>query len=282
MTFPFLFSLVLVFSTPQTEKVVAVSSGERLEVNAINKGEVIISVWEKEEVRVRAYHSPEIRIEVQRSSGLVKVEERRPVRSALEEVRVEVTVPRSFQVRVVGSRPRVTVEGLNGAVNVNTNQGDVIVREVSGSVRLHSSGGRLELKDVRGIAHLKTTAKGISVEGLEGDLEAETVAGDIWLSGLTSSRVKATSHAGNITFQGPAVDGGLYDFASNNGTVKLILSQPLNAFFTVGTVSGDFRCDFPLGGAVPKKGEKFTFAVGGGSAQIELITFRGAILILRP
>ncbi len=282
MTLSFLFSLVLAFSTPQTEKVVAVSSGERLEVNPINKGEVIVSVWEKEEVRVIAYHSPEIQIEVQRSSGLVKVEERRPLRSALEDVRLEITVPRSFQVRIVGRRPRVTVVGLNGAVNVNTNQGDIIVREVTGSVRLRSSGGRLELKNVSGIAHLKTTAQGISVEGLEGALEAETVAGDIWLSGLTSNRVKATSHAGDITFQGLAVDGGLYDFATDNGTVKLILSQPLNAFFTVGTVSGDFRCDFPMGGATPKKGEKFTFAVGGGSAQIELLTFRGAILILRP
>lgn len=285
MTLSLVLSLLLVLpaiqEAPRTERTLEASSGGRLEVNPINKGKVTVSGWDREQVQVRAFHSPQIRFEIQSSKNLVKVEERRPVRSALEDVRLEILVPQRFQVQVIGIMPQVSVEGVEGAVDVNTNQGDIAVRGCSGSVRLSSSGGVLRVEEASGVVQLRTSRNEIVVDGLRGNLEAETVNGDISLSGVASSRVKATSHRGSIRFQGALAAEGVYDLASDNGALELRLDEPLEASFTVGTVSGDFSCDFPLGGVEPKKGERFSFTVGKGGAQVDLLTFRGAIRILK-
>lgn len=276
-----LLTLPAVQDAPSTERTIDLASGGQLEVNPINKGSVTISGWDREQVSIKAFHSPRIHFEIQASKRGVKVEERRPVRSALEDVRLEIFVPRETRIQVIGRIPRVEVRGVEGSIFVNTNQGDIFVSRAKGSIRLSSSGGKLRLEEVNGTVQLNTTSQGIVVDGLMGSLEAETVSGDIALSGVRSNRVRATSHQGGISFQGRLDQGGLYDFATDKGSLDLILEQPVDATFTVGTVSGDFQCDFPLGGVVPKKGERFTFSVGEGGAQIELLTFQGPIRIRR-
>ncbi|HSR52388.1 MAG TPA: DUF4097 family beta strand repeat-containing protein [Acidobacteriota bacterium] len=281
LAFAFLIGGLAPQESPRTERLIEAGEVQRIEINPLNKGSLRISGWDQPQVQVKAYHSPRISFEIQANHRLIKVEERRPSRSALEDVRLEIQVPMGLRLQVIGNMPEVSIEGLEGAVDVNTNQGNIALSNVSGSIRLTSSGGRLELSDVGGILRLRTSHEGISVKGLTGDLEAETVSGDILLQGIASKRIHATSHQGGIVLEGALAEDGVYDLASDNGGLELRLSEPLSASFTVGTVQGDFYCEFNLQGVQPRKGERFTFSVGDGAAQVDLLTFRGAIRIGR-
>ena len=264
----------------QTDTTFAVAAGSRLEINPLNQGELTVTAWDRQEIRVQATHPPALRVAIQHEDGLIKLEERRPVRAALDEILLRVSVPSNTRVTVVGTHAEVTIVGVEGGISVTTNQGNVTIRNATGPLKLQSSGGEFTVEDVTGIAQLRTTARRITVRNLSGDLTVETVAGDIELDSIQANRVEATSHAGNITYRGTIEANGLYDFASNRGNIVLHLPNSVSATVTAGTVSGEFTSDFPMD-VTPVQGEKFTFTLGTGTARIELITHRGSILLRR-
>ena len=102
----------------------------------------------------------------------------------------------------------------------------------------------------------------VSVEGTKAEVSAETVNGD-------------------VTYLGSIEEGGRYRFASHNGDLILGLPDHINAAISVATFSGDFRSDFPVRISETRKGHRFDFTLGSGSAQIELETFQGTVWLRR-
>jgi hypothetical protein len=50
----------------------------------------------------------------------------------------------------------------------------------------------------------------------------------------------------------------------------------------VSTFSGDFESDFPVPLRETRKGRRFSFSLGSGSAQVSLESFQGTIRLVRP
>lgn len=55
------------------------------------------------------------------------------------------------------------------------------------------------------------------------------------------------------------------------------LPESVSARVSVGTARGKFESDFDLGGTKPLTGEVFSFTIGEGEVQIELVTYSGDI-----
>ncbi len=282
MRFIYILTMAVLLSqsaVAQVDTTFAVAVNTRLEINPVGRGRVSVTAWDRSEMRVVVTHPPTLRVEIQHGTGLVKIEERRPPRAALDDVDIRVSVPAGTRLEVVTRDAVVAVAGLRAGLSVNTNTGDVTVENVTGPIQLQSSGGAFTVEDVTGVAMFRTTGS-ITVRNFTGDLTAETVSGALDLAGIQARRVEASSHAGAVTYRGTIAPDGLYDFASIRGDVTLHIPTAVSATVTVGTVSGSFATDFPID-VDPPAGEKFTFTLGDGGARISLITYSGAIALRR-
>ena len=98
----------------------------------------------------------------------------------------EVTVPAAAQVVVVTSAGSITVDGVEGGLDLGSSAGGIEVRDVAGPARLHSSAGAI-IGTLTG-----------------GDVDAESSAGGVTLT-LTGpfERLSATSSAGGIDLTVP-------------------------------------------------------------------------------
>jgi len=83
-------------------------------------------------------------------------------------------------------------------------------------------------------------------------------------------------------YDGRILDGGSYRFATHNGDIALGLAENANATVGVATFSGDFESAFKIQPVRAQKGHRFTFALGNGSAKIDLESFQGSIELLKP
>jgi len=98
----------------------------------------------------------------------------------------EVTVPAEAQVAVVTSAGSITVDG------------------VQGGVELRSSAGGIDVRDVAGPAHLRSSAGAIHGTLTGGDVDAESSAGGVTLTlDGPFERLSATSSAGGIDLTVP-------------------------------------------------------------------------------
>ena len=51
---------------------------------------------------------------------------------------------------------------------------------------------------------------------------------------------------------------------------------------SVSTFNGEFASDFPVTLTETRKGKRFNFTIGSGSAQVTLESFQGTIELVRP
>ena len=90
---------------------------------------------------------------------------------------------------------------------------------------------------------------------------------------------------GDVRFEGPTADKGLYRVTTHNGDIRVSLGAQANATVFVRTFGGDFSSDFPVTlpeGMSNRDGNKrFNFTLGGGSARVELQSFQGDIHVSR-
>jgi hypothetical protein len=56
----------------------------------------------------------------------------------------------------------------------------------------------------------------------------------------------------------------------------------MSAMVSVSTFSGDFESDFPVPVRETRKGRRFSFTLGAGSAQVSLESFQGTIRLVKP
>src|SRR5207249_1019317 len=78
------------------------------------------------------------------------------------------------------------------------------------------------------------------------DLSAETTNGSIILDRVDSTNVDLYTVSGNISYDGPIKDKGLYRLTTHNGMIAVAVPERVNAVLTVRTYNGSFRSTFPI------------------------------------
>ena len=119
------------------------------------------------------------------------------------------------------------------------------------------------------------------VHDVSGELQAETVNGDVNLLRIQSDNVEANTVNGEITYDGTIRANGRYRLTTHNGGVTVVIPEGTGAQVSVSTFQGDFESAFPVT-LTERRGKRFNFTIGDGSARVELESFGGTIRLVRP
>ena len=161
--------------------------------------------------------------------------------------------------------------------------GDIKVSGGSGFISLKSVQGEISLEKAKGRIEVRAVNEGIHLADISADLSAESTNGSIILDRIDSGNVDLYTVNGNISYDGPIRDKGLYRLTTHNGLIAMPIPEKVNATLMVRTYNGGFRSTFALGGdAAEKRNKRFTMTLGNGSAHVELESFGGTISLRRP
>ncbi len=272
--------LLLLALLQQIDSTVPVERGQRLEVSAY-AGEIAVKTWDRSAVRVVADPGSRTGIHIQRSATtvVIRTEGRRGTPSMVD---LQITVPTWIALDLSGVYTDVTVAGARGPVTVETVQGEVSVEGGDGLVSLQSVQGSVTLRGAKGRLDVRSVNEDVHVSESSGEVTAETVNGDVTLSRVEATGVTATSVNGDLDYDGPIRNGGRYSFSTHNGDVTVSVAQGTNAAVAVSTFNGEFASQFPVTLTETRKGKRFSFTIGSGSAQVTLESFQGSIELVRP
>lgn len=269
---------VLVTATP-FDTTLAVRPGVRLEVNNFG-GEISIASWGRNAVRVEAAHSNRVRTQVEARDAaiLVRSTGRMGVPAAVD---YRILVPRWMDLKLSGVYTDVTVDGTQGGISAETVRGDVNVKGGRGFIHLSSIEGEVALRNAQGRVEVSSVNQDVRLTDVEGEITAETVNGDLQFARVSSPVVEAATVNGDVTYDGSIRNEGRYRFATHNGDVEVLMPTQANATVSVATFSGDFESTFPVNVAETRKGKRFRFTLGSGSAMVELESFQGTVRLQR-
>jgi DUF4097 and DUF4098 domain-containing protein YvlB len=272
--------LLLLALLQQIDSTVPVERGQRLEVGAY-AGEIAVTTWNRNTVRVEAEPSGRSTVEIDRSATTLSVRTQGR-RGPPASVDLRITVPAWMALDLSGVNTEITVTGARAAISAETVQGDVQVQGGEGLVSLSSVQGSVSLAGAKGRLEVHSVNADVDVSASSGEITAETVNGDVTLSRVDASSVTATSLNGDVEYDGPIRNGGRYALSTHNGGILLTVAEGTNAAVSVSTFNGEFASEFPVTLTETRKGKRFGFTLGNGSAQVTLESFQGSIELVRP
>jgi DUF4097 and DUF4098 domain-containing protein YvlB len=272
--------LLLLALLQQIDSTVPVERGQRLEVSSY-AGDIAVTAWSRNAVRVQAEPGGRTSVEIDRSgsSVTVRTQARRGPPSLVD---LQITAPSWMALDLSGVNTDISVAGSRGPVSVETVQGQVDVEGGEGLVSLQSVQGSVTLRGAKGSLEVHSVNEDVVVSGSSGELTAETVNGDIALSRVDGSSVTASSVNGDLEYDGTIRNGGRYAFSTHNGDITVTVPGDANAAVSVSTFNGEFVSEFPVTLTETRKGKRFSFRLGSGSAQVTLESFQGTIQLVRP
>jgi hypothetical protein len=174
------------------------------------------------------------------------------------------------------------MDGVGGDVTVDTTRGDIKVAGGSGFISLKSVQGEITLEKAKGRVDVRAVNQGIHLADVAGDVTAETTNGSIIVDRADSANVDLYTVNGDLSYDGPIKEKGIYRLTTHNGMVAVALAERVNAVLTVRTYNGSFRSTFPLKTEDQNPRKRFSVTLGNGSAHVELESFGGTIALRRP
>ncbi len=264
-----------------TDQTVQVAKGTKLDVNNF-AGDVNVKVWDKDAVRVEVNHSDRETVDIKQGEQALTVRSRSVRGGPPRSLDYAITVPKWMSISDSGTYADVTFDGAGGDVSIETTRGDIKVSGGSGFVSLKSVQGEITLDKAKGRIEVRAVNEGIHLADINGDLSAESTNGSIILDRIDSGNVDLYTVNGNISYDGPIKDKGLYRLTTHNGMIAVALPEKANATLTVRTYNGGVRSTFPLKLDDQNPRKRFTLTLGNGSAHVELESFGGTIALRRP
>lgn len=272
-------ALALALPQQQTDTTFEVRAGGHLEIDALN-GSVTIDTWDRAAMRVRSTASGATRVEIERNGSRVSIDSDNP-RGRPGPVRLEITVPRRFDIQIEGVHMPIVVDGVQGSLDLENVEGSITVRRVSGPVDVESVSGGIILEDVQGDVTVTNVNEAVHLSSVRGNISAETTNGAIVMRGIESTSVEASTVNGLVEYHGTVRDGGNYYLGTHNGRITMSMPAGANARLDIATRNGKVEAAFPV--QVRSEGDgEFSISLGSGSARIELESYNGSVYLVRP
>jgi DUF4097 and DUF4098 domain-containing protein YvlB len=267
-------------ATQQMDTTLNVTRGQRLYVNAY-AGEITVRAWNRSAIRVEAADVNQDQVDVSSSATAVSI--RTQARHGPpDEVNLRISAPPWVSLSLAGVNTSIKVEGIRAPISVETVEGDVDVSGGESLVSLRSVQGSVKLRGARGRITVNSVNEDVEVANSSGDVAAQTVNGEIALRAVDASSVDANTVNGDILYSGPIRSSGRYALSTHNGDLTLTVAEGTSASVAVSTFSGEFESEFPVPLRDTRKGKGFNFTLGSGSAQVTLESFQGTIQLVRP
>jgi hypothetical protein len=264
----------------QTDTTFAVRPGGQLELHAFG-GRANVRTWDRNQIRVQARHDAAIRVSIRQRGSTTFIEPERRGGLPATGVRLDIFVPRSFDVRLEGLNLSADVEALRGRLHIENMEGSLNLRDITGDVTVESVSGPLRMEGIRGSVNVTAVNQSVHLTRVQGGITVETVNGSVILRDVDSDRASISTVNGFIDYDGRIHDGGRYFLGTHNGRITLSVPEQANARISVSAASGKVESAFPVSlGSMNR--DSYAITVGTGSARIELESFNGNIQLVRP
>jgi DUF4097 and DUF4098 domain-containing protein YvlB len=267
--------------TSRVDTTIAFSRSGSVELQ-LSGGEIIVTGWSREQVRVRATSERSaLRFDASPATLILGLRSGAP-RSG--DTRFEVTVPVGVRVSATSSSGDIRIAGSKGEVEVRTQRGDIVIEDV-GRTEVTVFSGDVQASAIAGNLRITAMSGDIRIRQVTGDVEVKTVSGEIDLRDARSRYVRLGSTSGDVTFDGTIDPAGRYELQTHSGDVDLTLPAGTGALLAVSTYSGSVESDIPLilqpgpHGRASSHGKEFTFTLGRGGPRISAESFSGDISI---
>lgn len=165
----------------------------------------------------------------------------------------------------------ISLRNIAGGIQANAYQGDVMVESSGGPIELGTTTGNILAYDVK--------------PGSVGDLfKATTRSGQIALDGVIHRQIFASSISGSVAFDGKFLNGGIYNFKTTNGSIRILIPEDSACKLVAAYGFGSFDSAIPLKietENVTGGGKNFVGILGkhsnGPLATVTLTTSSGSI-----
>lgn len=263
----------------QTDTTFAVEGAERVSVETLG-GSIRVDVWDEDRIRVQAEHSRRTFVEVRRGRRGISIESEAR-RGPANLVDFRITVPRRMALNLEAQYGDITIEGSDGAVEVQALKGDVSIIGGRGTIEVSATIGSILVDGADGKIEIESSAADIRVINSTGEIYAESAGGSVVLENVRPRAVDVGSTGGRVHYDGSFEPGGTYFFGSHGGSVTVVVPDGAGVTFNVATVHGSITSNLRGEAEALKGGERHEFVVGGGGALVEAETYGGRIRLLR-
>lgn len=275
----------------------------------IDNGELVIEVWDKDQVRLVGEvddRVQRVQFESQSDNAVdidITEDEGGFWNGGGSDTDLTLHVPR-------GSR--VSVESVNTVLEVTGLEGQLDIETVNGPVALKQLSGRVSVDTVNGPVSAEALSNDVEIESVNGPIDVTQTGGDRLELGTVNGPINVTSTAEDIRLEavnGPArfkldkvrrfkaetVSGGLdgrlhllprgdLSIDAVSGDVELTLVEPLNISVSIENMRGDI--DNEINDADPIKrdyglGQALQFSQGDASAEVRINSVASDIRLRR-
>lgn len=276
-----------------TERSISIDPNAAIKL-CVLEGRVRINGWNRSEMRVFVRNGGKFGIKVLEKDAetakpnwllvLNANNGRGPGSDCLSGESIEIDVPMQASLTVSGRSTNTTIDSVKKAVVKNI-EGSIALRNITGGISAVALQGDLLVENSAGSISLETTTGNIAAyevnPGQIGDLlRAKTNSGAISLQRLEHRQIEASSITGSVLFDGKFLSGGIYNFKTSNGTIRLLIPSDSSMMVRAAYGFGTFNSDLPLTYLTEDISETTKTIVarcGDGSASVNLTTTSGSI-----
>ncbi len=265
----------------------------------VTEGDVKISGWERNEVRVFVKNGSGVGFKVLQQSrqtqspvwinvlGFAPDKTKPGVHNeCLSGDSIEIDVPTGATIGIKGRETKTRIESVR-RVDIKNAGGDISVRNISEGVSAATYEGDIIVERSEGPIALDSATGNIIVfdaaPGQVGDtFKAKSTSGAIMLEKLDYRQIEVYSITGQVLFNGGLSTGGIYSFGTTSGAVTLGIPKDSSVMVSAAYGFGSFNSSLPLKTLtenVSSAGKSVTAQMGEGDSKLNLTTASGAILI---
>lgn len=267
----------------------------------VAQGNVKVSGWDRNEVRVLVTSGTTIGFRVQQKSQKTgdpvwimimpdNGEKNKfiPSGECISGDEIEIDAPANATLNLKGREISTVVDGIR-RVSIHNAGGSIAVRNVSDGVTATTYRGDLTVEQSGGAMNLENTSGNILAFDAGpseiGDIfRAKTTSGSISVEKIAHRQIEVTSISGTVAYNGEILNGGSYRFGTSNGSIKLSLPESSSCMLSASYGFGAFSSDIPYKLATenisPGPVKSIVATLGkGGDATLRLTTNNGSISI---
>ncbi len=229
------------------EKTISTQSGKEL-ITSLVAGGIEISTWDKSEVNIKVFGNDEAQEKIifsaEETSTGVKVEGKQKDKNNFRNltIRVEITVPKNYDLKLYSSGGNLTVKDITGKIETNTSGGNISIDNSRGNLEAYTAGGNVAISVSKGDVKVSTSGGKITVDDFDGNVDVSTAGGDIVLNGK-NGRIDASTAGGSIKLDYEGKNMGI-DMSTLGGNITATLPGDFDADADIGTLAGKINCDF--------------------------------------
>lgn len=178
------------------EREIAVSPGGTLELDLKTGAGIIVRSWDRPRLRMRAtlagrsWRDTEIDLVQVGSGARISTRFHTARRNQGTSHRIELMVPRRFNIRVESSGGEIDIENVEGEFTGSTGGGEIIIDRARGRADLSTGGGAVTVTNSTMSGRVSTGGGGVLLQGVKGGLRGSSGSGTVihGEDGLTYSK----------------------------------------------------------------------------------------------